>query len=94
MSENTENKVVSLSLYTDVRKRLNTKQEKFCPLSGPNAPVIDYKNIRLLLRYISERGKIFPRRITSISAAKQRELRLAIKRARLLALIPFVKQQF
>ena len=58
-----------------------------CPLSGKNAPVIDYKNIKLLKRYISESGKILPSRVTSISLKKQKEVSKSIKRARLLALI-------
>ena len=60
---------------------------KPCPLSGKNAPVIDYKNIKLLKKYISENGKILPSRITNISQKKQRELSLSIKRARNLALL-------
>ena len=61
--------------------------KKKCPLTGKNAPKIDYKNIKLLKRYISENGKILPSRITSVSQKKQRELSLSIKRARILALI-------
>jgi len=57
--------------------------------SGDNAPAIDYKDTRLLQRYISERGKIVPSRITAVSAKKQRELARAIKRARFLALLPY-----
>ena len=63
------------------------KFKKKCPLSGKGAPVIDYKNINLLKKYISENGKILPSRITSVSQKKQRELTLSIKRARNLALI-------
>ena len=58
-----------------------------CPLSGKNAPIIDYKNIKLLKKYISESGKILPSRITSVSLKKQKELSRSIKRARLLALL-------
>ena len=58
-----------------------------CPLSGKNAPVIDYKNIKVLKKYISESGRILPSRVTSVSFKKQRELAKSIKRARLLALI-------
>ena len=58
-----------------------------CPLSQKNSPVVDYKNIKLLKRYISENGKILPSRITSVSQKKQRDLSLSIKRARNLALI-------
>ena len=60
---------------------------KPCPLSGKNAPVLDYKNIKLLRKYISESGRILPSRITSVSLKKQKELSRQIKRARLLALI-------
>jgi len=73
--------------------RLNLFQtQKFqfkrkCPLTGKNAPEIDYKNIKLLKRYVSENGKILPSRITSVSQKKQRELSQSIKRARILALI-------
>ena len=63
------------------------KFKKKCPLSGKAAPVVDYKNIKLLKRYISENGKILPSRITSVSQKKQRELSLSIKRARNLALL-------
>ena len=58
-----------------------------CPLTGKNAPEINYKNIKLLKRYTSENGKILPSRITSVSQKKQRELSLSIKRARILALV-------
>ena len=58
------------------------RRRKSCPFSGANAPKIDYKDTRLLSRYISERGKIVPSRITAVSAKKQRELAQAIKRAR------------
>ena len=61
--------------------------KKKCPLTGKDAPEIDYKNIKLLKRYTSENGKILPSRITSVSQKKQRELSLSIKRARILALI-------
>ena len=63
------------------------KYKKTCPLSIKGAPNIDYKNIKLLKRYVSENGKILPSRITNISQKKQRELSLSIKRARNLALI-------
>ena len=66
------------------------RRRKSCPFSGPNAPVIDYKDVRLLSRFLSERGKIVPSRITAVSAKKQRELANAIKRARFLALLPYV----
>src|SRR4051794_17816916 len=66
------------------------RRRKSCPFSGPNAPTIDYKDVRLLSRFLSERGKIVPSRITAVSAKKQRELANAIKRTRFLALLPYV----
>jgi small subunit ribosomal protein S18 len=66
------------------------RRRKTCPFSGANAPKIDYKDVKLLQRYISERGKIVPSRITAVSASKQRELSAAIKRARFLGLLPYV----
>lgn len=66
------------------------RRRKSCPFSGANAPKIDYKDVKLLQRYISERGKIVPSRITAVSTAKQRELAQAIKRARHLGLLPYV----
>ncbi len=72
-----------LSIFQPNRYRF----KKTCPLSSKGAPIVDYKNIKLLKRYVSENGKILPSRITNISQKKQRELSLSIKRARNLALI-------
>ena len=66
------------------------RRRKTCPFSGEKAPKIDYKDVRLMQRFISERGKIVPSRITAVSAKKQRELANAIKRARFLGLLPYV----
>jgi small subunit ribosomal protein S18 len=66
------------------------RRRKTCPFSGDNAPKIDYKDTKLLQRYISERGKIVPARISAVSTLKQRELATAIKRARFLGLLPYV----
>jgi len=66
------------------------RRRKTCPFTGPNAPKIDYKDLKLLQRYISERGKIVPSRITAVSTKKQRILAQAIKRARFLGLLPYV----
>ena len=66
------------------------RRRKTCPFSGDNAPKIDYKDVKLLGRFVSERGKIVPSRITAVSTKKQRDLSQAIKRARYLALIPYV----
>jgi small subunit ribosomal protein S18 len=71
-------------------RRAFLRRRKVCPFSGANAPKIDYKDVKLLQRYVSERGKIVPSRITAVSAKKQRELAKAIKRARFLALLPHV----
>ena len=72
-----------LSIFQPNKYRFKKK----CPLSGKGAPIIDYKNIKLLKKYVTENGKIMPSRITSVSQKKQRELSLSIKRARNLALI-------
>ena len=72
-----------LSLF----QRPEMKFLKTCPLSGKNAPTVNYKNIKLLKRYISESGRILPSRVTSVSLGKQKELSRSIKRARLLALL-------
>jgi len=66
------------------------RRRKTCPFSGAGAPKIDYKDVKLLQRYVSERGKIVPSRITAVSAKKQRELAQAIKRSRFLGLLPYV----
>ena len=66
------------------------RRRKSCPFSGPNAPKIDFKDVKLMQRFVSERGKIVPSRITAVSAKKQRELAKAIKRARYLALLPYI----
>jgi small subunit ribosomal protein S18 len=71
-------------------RRVFFRRRKSCPLSGSSAPKIDYKDVKLLTRFISERGKMLPSRITSVCAKKQRELARAIKRARNLGLLAFV----
>lgn len=68
------------------------RRRKTCPFSGENGIPIDYKDVRLLGRFVSERGKIIPSRISAVSIKKQRELTVAIKRARFLALMPFVSE--
>ena len=79
----TQNNFSKLSVFQNQKYKFKKK----CPLSGKGAPIVDYKNVKLLKRYISENGKILPSRITSVSQKKQRELSLSIKRARNLALI-------
>ena len=66
------------------------RRRKTCPFSGQHAPKIDYKDVRLLQGFVSERGKIVPSRITAVSSKKQRELARAIKRARHIGLLPYV----
>jgi small subunit ribosomal protein S18 len=68
-------------------------RHKSCPFSGKGAPKIDYKDVKLLSRFVSERGKIVPSRITAVSVKKQRELTTAIKRARFLALLPYLNDR-
>lgn len=77
-------------MSTAAPRRPFLRRRKSCPFSAPNSPKIDYKDVRLLGRFISERGKIVPSRITAVSSKKQRELAQAIKRARFLALLPYV----
>ena len=81
--KNTQNNFSKLSVFQNQKYKFRKK----CPLTGKGAPIIDYKNIKLLKRYISENGKILPSRITNVSQNKQRELSLSIKGARNLALI-------
>ena len=76
-------KYSKLSLF----QKPDVKFFKPCPLSGKGAPKIDYKDIKLLRKYISESGRILPSRVTSVSLKKQKELSKSIKRARLLALL-------
>ena len=81
--QKSQNNFSKLSVFQNQKYKFKKK----CPLSGKGAPVIDYKNVKLLKKYTSENGKILPSRITSVSQKKQRDLSLSIKRARNLALI-------
>ena len=84
LKKNIRNKKnLKLSLF----QKSDMKFSRACPLSEKDAPTIDYKNVKLLKKYMSESGKILPSRITSVSLKKQRELSRSIKRARLLALL-------
>ena len=67
-------------------------RKKFCPFSQKNSPIIDYKDTKLLTRYLSEKGKIVPSRITGVSSKKQKLLSIAIKRARFLSLISYTNK--
>ena len=79
-----------MSAQPPLARRPFFRRRKTCPFSGENTPKIDYKDVKLLQRYISERGKIVPSRITAVCAKKQRELSKAIKRARFMSLLPYV----
>ena len=81
--KNSQNSFLKLSVFQNQKNKFKKK----CPLSVKGAPKVDYKNIKLLKRFVSENGKILPSRITSVSQKKQRELSMSIKRARNLALI-------
>ena len=76
------------------KKQFFIKKIKSCPLSAKGAPEIDYKNVKLLEKYISEKGKIIPSRITGVSRKKQKELAKAIKRARFLSLMSYTNKSF
>lgn len=70
-------------------KKNLVRKGALCPLSGKNAPAIDYKDSELLSKFVAENGRILPVRITGVCAKKQRKLKKAIKRARVLALLAF-----
>jgi len=72
-----------------MRKNNFSSKKRVCPLEGLDINLITYKNLKLLEQFVSERGKILPSRITGVTAQKQRALKIAIKRARVLALLPF-----
>ncbi|WP_243298991.1 30S ribosomal protein S18 [Bacillus litorisediminis] len=72
------------------RKGGRAKRRKVCYFTANNITHIDYKDVDLLKKFISERGKILPRRVTGTSAKYQRKLTVAIKRARQMALLPYV----
>ena len=81
--KNKQSNFAKLSIFQNNKYKF----KKSSPHSVKGAPTIDYKNIKLLKKYISENGKILPSRITNICQKKQRELSISIKRARNLALI-------
>ncbi len=74
-------------------KKTFFKRKKSCPFSGPGGQTIDWKDVRTLGKFLSERGKMTPSRITNVSMKKQRELAKAIKRARFMALLPYVRAE-
>lgn len=82
-----------MSAQETPQKKSFFRRKKTCPFSGDNAPKIDWKDVRMLGRFVSERGKMMPSRITAVSIKKQRELAQAIKRARYMALMPYVSPE-
>lgn len=86
-----ENSQSATSGGADAGKKVFFRRRKSCPFSGPNGLPIDWKDPKLLGKFISERGKMMPSRITAVSQIKQRELSNAIKRARFMALMPYVR---
>lgn len=93
MSTNETTDSKSMTRMADrTNKRVFFRKRKGCPLSVPDAPEIDYKNPDLLLKFVSEGGRMLPSRITHVCAKKQRKLKNAIKIARILALLPFMFQ--
>ena len=82
-SKKKTNSLNKLSLF----QRSDNKFSKKCPLSVKNAPIIDYKNINLLKKYITDNGKIISSKISSVSYGKQKKLSREIKKAKILALI-------
>ncbi len=79
-------------MNTQQQRKPFFRRKKTCPFSGPDGIKIDYKDVKLLQRFITEKGKIIPSRISSVSVKHQRALAQAIKRARFLALLPYVNE--
>ncbi len=92
MFENTVDSRSMAKVANKTNKRVFFRKRKGCPLSIRGAPVVDYKNPDLLIKFVSEGGRMLPSRITNVCAKQQRKLKNAIKIARILALLPFVFQ--
>lgn len=75
------------------RSSFSRKKKKNCPFKAEGITNVDYKDTELLSRFITERGKILPRRITGVSAYYQKKLTQAIKKARYMAILPYVAQE-
>jgi small subunit ribosomal protein S18 len=75
-------------------KQQQPRRKKSDPLKTRGIKYVDFKDIKLLSRFLNEQGKILPSRITGVSSKMQRELTVAIKRARHLGLMPFVSEEF
>jgi small subunit ribosomal protein S18 len=79
------------AMYEDAYKRLFVRKKRASPLAGIPDEQINHKNVQLLSQFISERGRILPNRVTFLSTKNQRRIKDEIKKARELALMPFVK---
>ena len=79
-------------MNTQQQRKPFFRRKKTCPFSGPDGIKIDYKDVKLLQRFITEKGKIIPSRISAVSVKHHRALAQAIKRARFLALLPYVNE--
>lgn len=88
MSEEQRDFSLQRKQLTSLRKQFFIRKKQ-CPFSGKDALKIDYKDVKLLSRFVSEMGKIIPSRVTGASQKKQRELSIAIKRARSIGLMPY-----
>ena len=84
--------MTQLNITREAIRKPNQKRRKSCPFSAPNPPEIDYKDLKMLNRYITEKGKIVPSRITGVSTKRQKELAKAIKRARFLSLMSYTNK--
>jgi len=87
-----KNKNTNTKSREDRRNSPFEDRKRFCPFSQKTSPFIDYKDVKLLSRYISEKGKMTPSRITNVSSKKQNELARAIKRARFLSLMSYTQK--
>ena len=72
------------------RRRGGMRRKKVCQFCADKTEVIDFKDVEKLKKYVTERGKILPKRITGTCAVHQREVKTSIKRARIVALLPYV----
>ncbi len=91
-TENTQSTDGTENVAPVIPRRSSKNWRKQCYFSQPGSPVIDYKDLKLLQRFLTERGKIVPNRLSSVSIQKQRDLATAIKRARTIGLLPYVKR--
>jgi len=92
----TENNSVEQDGYLKIslaNQGMNLKRRRVCPLKDVPIEDINYKNLKLLNKYVTERGKIISSRISGVSSKKQRKLAQAIKRARMMALMSFIEKK-